>query len=168
MKRTLTTLILLAGIVLTANAQQIWNSSAVAAVPYFQADGTQVFRTWDPGVNGKGLRLKDACNCTSSYAYLDVSAANGTIFKRIQLRAEGSASGSVRAEFFKQPRDAAAGGAVLIGWVITAGGGFQFVSANFAAAETIDRVHWSYYVRLTLKRDVSTGGPTAYDVTLID
>jgi hypothetical protein len=167
MKRTFSNLILLAGAALSANAQMIWNSSAVAAVPFFRADGTQSFRTWDPGANGKGLRLKDMY-IGVSYAYLDVSAPNGATFRKIQLRAEGSVSGAVRAEFFKQRRDADPGGAILIGGVTTVGGGFQFVASGFAAAEVIDRLRWSYYVRLTLRRDVGLGAPTAYDVTLIE
>ena len=165
MKRSFAIAALLAGFVLSANAQQIWNASAVVAVPNFQSDGTQRLRTWDPGVNGKGIRLRDLF-IGSTFAYIDVTAPHGVTFKKINLRAEGSVSGSVRAEFFKQRRDGNAAGAVLLGTVTTVGGGFQFVSSALPAPELIDRVLWSYYIRLTLKRDVSLGAPTAYDVSL--
>ena len=146
-----------------------WSANATTAVPHFQADSTLRSRTFDLGVNGRGVRHANN-EIGSVYLYVPVTANNGETFSKIGLRAEdGTVNGFVRAELFRQPRNAVAGGLVLIGSVMTNNGGFQFVNAAFVGAflpHSLDLSQFTYYVRITLQRNVAADTVTALDVSL--
>jgi hypothetical protein len=146
-----------------------WSANAATAVPHFQADSTLRSRTFDLGLNGRGVRHANN-QIGSVYLYVPVTANNGDTFSKIGLRAEDSTvNGFVRAELFRQPRNAVAGGAVLIGSVTTNNAGFQFVNAAFFAAflpHSLDLTQFTYYIRITLQRNVAADTVTALDVSL--
>lgn len=170
---------LLAGLLLSctgassAQAQAWWSASACTGVPHFQTDGTVNTKTYDVNTHGRGARLKDGFNGTA-YLYVPVTAASGTTFKSLHLRAEdNSADGLVKAELIRQPRGGVDGPAVTLTSVTTVDvnnpvDGFQLQSVNFAPL-TLNLSEHSYYIRITLKRSsrsTSQDRITAYDVSL--
>lgn len=164
---TLALSLFLAGSAVAAPAW--WSANAATAVPHFQADSTLKSRTFDLGLNGRGVRHANN-QIASAYLYVPVTANNGDTFSKIGLRAEdGTANGFVRAELFRQPRNGIAGGAVLIGSVTTNNAGFQSVDAAFLAAflpHSLDLSQFTYYIRITLQRNVAADNVTALDVSL--
>jgi hypothetical protein len=152
----------------------VWDANATTAVPNFQANGVVKTTTVDTTVHGRGLRPRQSQEGYGlSYAYVPVTAPQGTTFACIGLRAaDNSTSGAIRAEFYRQPRNGNPGAAVFIGGVgtIDAGGdGFQFRQGPFAA-HVINYVLNTYYVRLTFSyQGASTflvPSPIAFDVSL--
>jgi len=152
-----------------AQAPTWWSASAVTGVPHFLADGTVNTQTVETG-HGRGVRLKNLF-IGAAYVYVPVTADHGTTFRVLGLRAEdNSPGGYVKAELIRQPRNAAAGPAVSLATVTTddvfvPADGFQFRTALFNPL-TLDMSLFSYYIRITLKRDNSQLKVTAYDVSL--
>src|SRR5262245_60960226 len=140
----------------------LWSASAVTGVPHFPAAGAVSTQSCDAAcVHGRGVRLAGAFAGTA-YLYIPVTSANAVKFGTLNLRAEDNAAGgSVRAEFIRQPRNGDLAGAVVIASVTTvnaAGDGFQVATTVFAP-ETLDLNHYSYYIRITLKRDAAQINP---------
>jgi hypothetical protein len=91
-------------------------------------------------VHGRGVRPRLTPEGTgTSFLYIPVIAPNNNTFGCIGLRAmDNTTAGLVRAEFWRRPRNAAPGPAVLLGAVNTVdvlvpADGFQFQVAPFAA-----------------------------------
>ena len=156
------------------SAQVTWTANATTAVPNFPSNGVVKTTTVDSTVHGRGLRpLMTPNGFGTSLAYVPVTAPQGTQFACIGLRAaDASSSGSVMAEFLRQPRQADPGPAVTMGSVTTtnaAGDGFQFVTAPFIA-QTIDYERYSYYVRIIFSYQGAAtaviASPIAFDVSL--
>ena len=154
----------------TSHAQPgLWSASAVTGVPHFPAAGAVSTQTCDVGCgHGRGVRLA-AGFAGTAYLYSPVTSVHGITFGKINLRAEDNTPGGyVRAEFVRQPRNLDLAGAVTLGSVTTVdavGDGFQVATAVFAPV-ILDLTHYSYYIRITLKRDAGQINITAYDVSL--
>jgi hypothetical protein len=170
---TLTTALLMA-ISFDLAAQNVWTANATTAVPNFQSNGSVKTTTVDTTIHGRGIRPRPAPDGSgTSFAYIPVTAPNGSTFACIGLRAmDNLSSGAIRAEFIRQPRNGNAGPAVTLGGVasVNAGGdGFQFVTNAFAA-QVINYPSFTYYVRLTFSYQGSATAaipsPIALDVSL--
>lgn len=155
-------------------AQVTWSANATTAVPNFQSTGVVKTTTVDATVHGRGLRPRMTPEgFGTSFAYIPVTAPQGTQFACIGLRAaDNSPAGSITAEFLRQPRQADPGPAVTMGTVTTinaAGDGFQFVTAPFPV-QVIDYDRYSYYVRLVFSYQGAAttvvASPIAFDTSL--
>lgn len=154
--------------------QNVWTANATTAVPNFQSNGSVKTMTEDTTIHGRGIRPRLVTEgMGTSYAYIPVTAPNGSTFACIGLRAmDNQPSGAIRAEFIRQPRNGNAGPAVTlgaVGSVNAAGDGFQFVTAAFGA-QAINYPAFTYYVRLTFSYQgaatAAIPSPIALDVSL--
>ncbi len=173
-KTAFSPLVLFALAALNLSAQNVWTANATTAVPNFQSNGIVKTTTVDTTVHGRGVRPRMTTEgIGTSFLYIPVTAPNGTTFACIGLRAmDNSPSGSIRAEFIRQPRNGNPGPAVTLGAVGSfdaAGDGFQFVTAPFAA-QIINYSLNTYYVRLAMSyQGAATAvipSPIALDVSL--
>jgi hypothetical protein len=165
---------LLMAMSLNLAAQNVWTANATTAVPNFQSNGSVKTTTVDATIHGRGIRPRFAPDgAGTSFAYIPVTAPNGSTFACIGLRAmDNLSSGAIRAEFIREPRNGNAGPAVTlgaVGSVNAAGDGFQFVTNAFAA-QVINYPLFTYYIRLTFSYQssglVATPSPIALDVSL--
>jgi hypothetical protein len=154
--------------------QNVWTANATTAVPNFQSNGSVKTMTEDTTIHGRGIRPRPAPDGSgTSFAYIPVTAPNGSTFACIGLRAmDNLPSGSIRAEFIRQPRNGNMGPAVTLGGVGSvnaAGDGFQFVTNAFGA-QVINYPAFTYYIRLTFSYQgaatAAIPSPIALDVSL--
>ena len=154
-----------------AFAQSIWSANAATGVPNFLSTGDVKTTTVDTTIHGRGVRPRlTAEGAGASFVYIPVTAPQGSNFACIGLRAMDNAAdgGSIRAEFWRQPRNANAGPAVLlgaVGSVVAAGDGFQFQQAAFGA-QVINYNLFTYYIRLNMYHQPSAVGAIASVIAL--
>ncbi len=145
----------------------VWTASVITGTPAVNAGGVINTLSCDACPHGRGVRLQAAFN-GQAYLYIPVTASAGVTFTQIRIRADDNSPNVwARAEFIRQPRTDDAGGAVVLGSVTTVDAladGFQWAVAAFPA-HIINYGTFSYYIRVTLKRDLGQV-VTAYDVTL--
>jgi len=166
------------GALLASNSfgQSIWSANVATGVPNFPVTGIVKTTTVDTTVHGRGVKPVNPPNgAGTSYLYIPVTAPNNSTFACIGLRAmDNTNAGLVRAEFWRQPRNAAPGPAVLLGQVSTVDvfvpvDGFQFQTSPFAAV-IINYNLFTYYIRVMMtQQSISTAAPlpvTALDVSL--
>ena len=161
-------------LMLKLSAQVVWTANGTTAVPNFQSTGVIKTMTVDATIHGRGVRPRmTAEGMGVSFLYVPVTAPQASTFACIGLRAaDNSPTGSIRAEFIRQPRNGNPAPAATLGAVGTfdaAGDGFQFVTAPFAA-QVINYNLFTYYVRLVMNyQGAATAlipSPIAFDVSL--
>lgn len=153
------------------SAQTVWTANATTAVPEFQNSGLVKTTTVDVNAHGRGVQPRTTVEGSGqSRLYIPVTAPNQTKFGCIGLRAQDSSTtGSIRAEFVRQPRNGNPAGAVTLGSVSSNDTGFQFVVAPFAV-QVIDYNQFTYYIRLTFVYQSPATAfvppPIAFDLSL--
>jgi hypothetical protein len=161
---------------LASNAfgQAVWSANVATAAPNFLSTGVVKTTTVDSTIHGRGVRPRMTVEGNgSSYLYIPVTAPNASTFGCIGLRGmDNSNLGTIRAEFWRQPRNGNAGPSVLLGSVNSvdaAGDGFQFQMAPFAAV-AINYSLFTHYIRVTMTHQNTSTAVTpsviALDVSL--
>lgn len=157
-----------------AFGQTVWSANVATAAPNFLSTGVVKTTTVDSTIHGRGVRPRMSAEGNgTSYLYIPVTAPNATVFGCIGLRGmDNSNAGTIRAEYWRQPRNANAGPSVLLGSVISvdaAGDGFQFQMAPFAAV-AVNYSQFTHYIRVTMTHQSASTALTpsviALDVSL--
>lgn len=168
------TLAFSAALASNAFGQTVWSANVATAAPNFQSTGDVKTTTVDTTGHGRGVRPRMTVEGNGiSYLYIPVTAPNATTFGCIGLRAmDNTAAGAVRAEYWRQPRNANPGPAVLLGGVSTvnaAGDGFQFQMAAFPAV-AVNYNLYTHYIRVVMSHQSTSTALTpsviALDVSL--
>ena len=153
---------------------QTWTANAATAVPNFPVTGIVKTTTVDTTAHGRGVQPRMTQEGTgTSLLYVPVTAPQNSAFGCIGLRAaDNSPTGAIRIEFYRQPRDANPGPAVLLAAVSShdaPGDGFQFDQQPFAA-QVINYTLNTYYIRILMSYQSSSAvlipSPITFDVSL--